>query len=568
MPVSPAAISEKFMLRNSHIAKPRSRGERLMIIAAMLVALICSTPIIAAIVAALLGDLATWQSLAQSILPRATLNSFILAVTVGLGTTFIGTVAAWLVTAYRFPFSKVLEIALALPLAFPAYVMAYAYTDFLDHPGAVQSGLRELTGWGPRDYWFPEIRSVGGAAAMFILVLYPYVYLLARSAFLRQSPTAYYAARVLGAGPWRAFYRISMPMARPAIAGGVLLALMEVMADYGTVAHFSVQTYATGIYQSWFAMGDRAASAQLSLCLLVFVVVLVALERTQRAGATSFDAGRRQELMPTEKLIGSKAIFASIACFIPVAFGFFLPAFLLAQMAWSSDQDILSPRYLLFIKNSLTLAAVAALVTMIAAICLGFAARFVPGKTSRFAIALGRFGYAVPGGVIAVGLLVPFANLDNMVDAYARANWGFSTGLFFTGSIMLLVVAYMVRFLAPALNAFEAGESMIKPNMDAAARTLGHNMFETIRRVHLPMLKTALGTGLLIVFVDVMKELPATLIMRPFNYDTLAVQAHRLASDERLADAAVPSLLIVSFGLLPVILLCRSLAGRRHIQSH
>lgn len=535
-------------------------GERTLKTAAWIISLICIAPIVSVALAAASGTLVTWNSLMATVMPRYIWTTVELVVLVGIGTAIIGTATAWLVTTCAFPFRRTFEIILALPLAFPAYVLAYAYTDLLDHPGAVQTWLREATGWGPRDYWFPEIRSLGGAAAMLIFVLYPYVYLLARAAFLRQSPTAYFAARTLGHTPWAAFWRVSLPMARPAIAGGVILALMETIADFGTVAHFGVQTFATGIYAAWFSMGDRLAASQLALCLLTVALAFALAERAQRGLAKRYPAGSRNEAMDRHKLSGWRAGLAFAICFVPVALGFIVPLVVLAQMAVESGHSPFSSRYLGYIQNSLTLAAVAALVTVAAAVLIGFCARIAPSLAARFSAVAAGIGYAVPGGVIAVGLLVPFAALDNAVDAFARAQFGISTGLFFTGSIGLLTVAYMVRFIATALGAFDTGISQIRPNIDAAARTLGRGAGRMLLEVHLPLLKPSLMTALLIVFVDVMKELPATLIMRPFNFDTLAVQAYRLASDERLTQAAVPSLMIFLFGLMPVVLLCVSIS--------
>jgi iron(III) transport system permease protein len=398
---------------------------------------------------------------------------------------------------------------------------------------------------------------------MLTLVLYPYVYLLARAAFLQQSATAFLAARALGRSAWGAFWSVSLPMARPAIAGGVLLAIMETIADYGTVAYFGVQTFATGIYVSWFGLADRAAAAQLALCLLAFALLLAMLERIQRGAARHHTVGARFERIPPARLTGWRAAGAIALCGIPVVLGFALPAVLLLEMAIGSGQDLLSPRYQRFLQNSVTLASVAALVTVLGAVVIGFTQRLYKTRATQTAAQIARMGYAVPGGVIAVGLLVPFAAFDNALDAWMRANLGVSTGLLFTGSIWLLVAAYVVRFMAAALSAYDGGQAAIHSNMDAVARTLGHTPAGMLRRVHLPILRPSVLTALLIVFVDVMKELPATLIMRPFNFDTLAVQAHRLASDERLAGAAVPSLVIVAVGLLPVILVCRGLGAKR-----
>ena len=540
-----------------------SGGSRVLAIVAMAVAALCVLPMLAVLIASITGGTDTISHLLDTVLPRYAINTLALVGLVALGTFAVGVGAAWLVTMTRFPGVRILEVALILPLAFPAYVLAYAYTHVLDHPGIVQTSLRALMGWGPRDYWFPEIRSLGGAAIMLVLVLYPYVYLLARAAFLQQSAVAFLAARALGKTAWQAFFKVSLPMARPAIAGGVLLAVMETIADFGTVAYFSVQTLATGIYTSWFAMADRAAAAQLALVLLAFALLVAILERYQRGDAKYHQSGKQRHVLPPAQLTGWRAAMAMALCGIPVIFGCVVPILVLFEMGLGSEQDLLSRRYVGFIQNSLTLAGFAAVLTVLAAIAVGFYQRMRPGKSASVASYAARLGYAVPGGVIAVGLIVPFAAFDNALDAWMRATFDYSTGLLITGSIWLLIGAYMVRFLAAALGAYEGGQSTVHANMDAAARSLGQTPLGTLRRIHLPILTPSLLTAVLIVFVDVMKELPATLIMRPFNYDTLAVQAYRLASDERLEGAAVPSLVIVAVGLLPVILICRQVGRHR-----
>ncbi|OIQ27311.1 MAG: iron ABC transporter permease [Alphaproteobacteria bacterium MedPE-SWcel] len=540
-----------------------ARGTRGFGIVAWGVAMTCLLPMVAVAIAAFSGGIETISHLAETVLPRYALTTVYLVALVSIGTFSVGVGAAWIVTMTRFPGVRIFEVALVLPLAFPAYVLAYAYTFLLDHPGVVQSALRDVTGWGPRDYWFPEIRSLGGAALMLVLVLYPYVYLLARAAFLQQSASAFLAARALGNSSWRAFWRVSLPMARPAVASGVLLAVMETIADYGTVAYFGVQTFATGIYTSWFSIGDRSGAAQLALCLLGFALLLAVAERGSRGKARYHHAGKQQVALPPAELKGGKAVAVMILCALPVALGFLLPLISLSLMGLQSEQNLLSRRYIAFISNSLTLASIAAALTLLAAISLGFYQRLRPGRLSATAAYFSRLGYAVPGGVIAVGLMVPFAAFDNALDAWMRVNFGVRTGLLVTGSIWLLILAYLVRFMAAALGAYEGGQATVHANMDAAARSLGQSPLGMLRRVHLPILTPSLLTALLIVFVDVMKELPATLIMRPFNFDTLAVQAHRLAADERLEGAAVPSLVIMAVGLLPVVLICRQVGRRR-----
>ena len=542
-------------------------SEKLLHRLAWVFVLACVAPIIAAALSAFTGDLQTWREVLSTVLPRYTWTTLILVVIVGSATAVIGSITAWLVTVYRFPGHRWLEIALALPLAFPAYVLAYAYTFLLDHPGPVQTLLRDLTGWGARDYWFPEIRSLWGAALMLTIVLYPYVYLLARASFRQQSSNAFLVARTLGRSPMQAFWRVALPMARPAIAGGALLAVMETIADYGTVAFFNVQTFATGIYQAWFSLGDRAAAAQLSLCLLFFALLVAGLERAQRGRARTAGRGARFETMEKPRLTGAGAAVATGICLVPVLLGFVIPVLMLGTMAIGSDQDLFSTRYLGLMRNSVLLGAVAAVLTVTGAILIGFRARTRPARTSKLMVIGAGLGYAIPGGVIAVGLMVPMAALDNLIDDVMEANFGIDTGLLITGSIWLMIVAYMARFMAAALNAYDSGMATVPGHFDAIGRSLGQPGPRLLWRVHLPVARNSVLTALLIVFVDVMKELPATLILHPFNFQTLAVQAHRLASDERLSEAAMPSLVLVVFGLLPVMILCRSIGreepGRR-----
>ncbi|WP_018701042.1 ABC transporter permease [Amorphus coralli] len=543
------------------VAVPRRKAGWLAWVA-LSVSLVLLSPIIAVVAAAFGAGSGTWAHLAATVLPLYVINTVVLVVAVTVGVFVIGTGTAWLVTMCRFPGKRVLEWALILPFAAPAYVIAYAYTDFLQHPGPVQTWLRALTGWGPRDYWFPEIRSLEGAAVVFTLVLYPYVYLLARAAFLQQSACTLEVARTLGRTPWTAFFRVALPMARPAIAVGVSLALMETLADFGTVAHFGVQTFTTGIYRAWFSMGDRVAAAQLSLSLVGVVLVILLTERMQRGGR-GFDSGRRFDTLPEYRLEGTRAWLATAACFLPIALGFLLPLIILGRLSYLNAHALFGERYLTLILNSFTLAGCGAFATVLVGLVLAYAARSRPGIQSTIANRLVSLGYAMPGSIIAVGLLIPLTTFDNALDAWMRATLGISTGLLLTGTIAALVFAYMVRFMAVALNTLEASLGKITLSIDEAARTLGAGTGRLLFRVHLPLISGGVLTAALIVFVDILKELPATLIMRPFNFDTLAIQAYRLASDERLAEASTPSLVIMAVGLLPVLLLSRQIARTR-----
>jgi iron(III) transport system permease protein len=505
------------------------------------------------------GD--TWAHLATTVLPDYILNSLLLALTVGLGVAIVGVTTAWLTAMTEFPGRRVFEWALLLPLALPAYVMAYVYTDLLQFVGPVQTTLREWFDWKRGDYWFPEIRSLGGAAAMFVCALYPYVYLITRTAFLERGSSTFEAARSLGLTPWGAFVRVSLPLARPAIAAGVALVLMETLADYGTVAYFAVQTFTTGIYRAWFSLGDRIAAAQLAGALLAFVLCLLALERISRGRARFHDTGRRRGERRT--LTGLSRWFASLACLLPLTLGFLLPGGLLFRLAWQEGDSEFGVRYGVLAGNSLLVACIAAALAVGLAVLLAYAQRLSNAPVIRAVNRLVSLGYAVPGSVIAVGVLIPVTRLDHWLATIWLESFGTNPGLLLTGGIAALVYAYLARFLSIALQTVESSLARVTPSMDAAAQSLGCGAGETLRRVHLPLIRGSLFTAALLVFVDVMKELPATLVMRPFNFDTLATQTFTLAADERLAEASTAALAIVAVGLLPVLLLARQVRTNR-----
>jgi iron(III) transport system permease protein len=527
------------------------------------IALFFTLPIAAILLHLLLPAEGAAAHLATTVLPGYALTTLQLGLGVGIGVTVLGTATAWLVTLCRFPGRGVFAWALVLPLAVPGYVMAYAYTDMLQFAGPVQTALRAAFGWEAGEYWFPQIRSVGGATAMLVLVLYPYVYLLARTAFLEQSVCTLEVARTLGCTPWASFRRVALPAARPAIVAGTALALMEAMADYGTVAFFGVQTFTTGIVRAWLSYGDRVAAAQLSAVLLSIVLAVVLLERHSRAQARFHHTSARYRFLPAYRLRGARAAAAWLACAMPVALGFLLPMGVLAGMALGVDEPGRFGRYAELLRNSFVLGGTTAALAVATAIVMAYGARLKPTPLTLTANRMASLGYAVPGAVMAVGVLIPSAAADNALDGWMRATFGVSTGLLLTGSIAALIYAYLVRFLAVSFTAVEASLGKINPNMDAAARVLGCGPLAAVRRVHLPLMRPSLLAAALLVFVDVVKELPATLMMRPFNFDTLAVQAYNFAADERLAEAAIPSLIIVGIGLVPVILLSRTIARSR-----
>ena len=500
-----------------------------------------------------------WRHLADTVLQDYIINSLLLMTGVSIGTLLIGVPCAWLTSMCRFPGRRLFEWALLLPMAMPAYIIAYTYTGMFDFAGPVQSQIRAWTGWGYQDYWFPEIRSLEGAALMLSLVLYPYVYLLARAAFLEQSICVLEVSRTLGNGPWRTFFRVALPLARPAVIAGLSLALMETLADYGTVQYFGVNTFTTGIFRTWFGLDDSAAAAQLSAMLLGFVFLLVIVERWSRRHMRFHHTSRRQARPPRFVLEGWRGPTATAICSGALFFGFLLPAGQLAYWAYLTHGDMLDAGFLTLAWHSLLLAASAALLALLLALLVGYGKRLNANLATLAAARIAGMGYAVPGTVIAVGVMLPFAWFDNTVDSWMRAQFDVSTGLLLSGTLVALLFAYLVRFLAVSLQTVEAGLGKISHSVDDAGRSLGYRPLHVLGRIHLPMMRASLFTALLLVFVDVLKELPATLILRPFNFNTLAVRAYELASDERLMDSSSAALSIVLAGILPVLLISRNI---------
>jgi iron(III) transport system permease protein len=496
---------------------------------------------------------ATFAHLWATVLPEYIGNSLIIAGIVAVLAGIGGIGCAWLVAAFTFPGKRLFEWGLVLPLAMPAYVVAYAYTDFLQFAGPVQSALRAAFGWKAREYWFPEIRSVGGAGVLFAMVLYPYVYLLARNAFLERSPRMWDAARTLGMGPWATFFKVNLPLARPAAAAGIALALMETLADYGAVAYFGVPTLTTGIYKSWYTFSDRIAAAQIAAVLLLTVTLLMVLEQRSRGRARYYAVNSRTKAQAPLPLAGGRGWAAAAFCALPVVLGFLLPLAMLLRLLLREESLQVGLRYLGWLKNTVVLAGVTSLIAIAVCILLAYAARVTKSRLQAACNRIVSMGYAVPGAVIAVGILIPLSRLDA---------WSAATGFRFllAGSVVALVYAYLVRFLAVSFQSVQSGLVKITPAMDASARILGCGIGSMLLRVHAPLLWRSVVTAGLLVFVDVVKELPATLTVRPFNFDTLAVITHQLASDERLGEAALPALTIVLIAFVPVVILARAIA--------
>ena len=500
-----------------------------------------------------------WLHLATSVLPTYIFNSVVLVIGVGIGVAIIGTGTAWLIAMCEFPGCKLFAWLLILPMAMPAYVVAYVYTDFLEFAGPVQTSLRSIFEWETsRDYWFPKIRSPGGAIIILSLVLYPYVYALTRAAFLEQSISTLEVGRTLGRTALQNFFSTSIPLARPAIVVGVTLALMETLSDFGTVDYFAVRTLTAGIFDVWFGMENRGAAAQIALVLLSFIVLLIWLERSSRRQQRVHN-NTNKKLIRKLRLSGWQSFAAILSCLIPVFSGFALPVMVLLDHTLYNAQSFLAKEYLDYTFNSIMLAGAAALITILLGILLAYASRITPNIFVKTAVRAATIGYAVPGAALAIGILMPIGVIDNLINASIAELFGLSSGLLFSGGIVALLFAYTVRFLAIAVGSAEAGLSKVTHSMDMAARTLGYGPTSTFLKVHAPLIRTSIITGAVLVFVDVMKELPATLILRPFNFETLATFVYQYASDELLNECAPAALTIVLAGVVPVILLNRAI---------
>lgn len=541
--------------------RPRRASLRGVGIAAFIV-IVVSAPLLAVFSHIGASTEGLWGHLLDTRLAEYLSNTLILILGVGSLTMIFGTGCAWLVTLYRFPGRSWFEWLLVLPLAMPAYVLAYTYTDLLQFVGPVQTALRAFTGWGWQDYWFPNIRSPAGAVLVLAAVLYPYVYVAARAAFLNQSVCALEVSRTLGCTPWQMFWRVGLPLARPAIVAGTLFVLMESLADFGAVSYFEVNTFTTGIYRTWFSYGNPAAAAQLASVLLLFVYALLLIERVSEGQRRYSHTSTRYRPLAPVQLRGAGALSASLFCLLPLTVGFLLPAGILARMAWQA-RDVWSWRRLWELThNTALLGLMTCAVILIIALLAAHAVRRDDNRWGRVLMRLGLLGYATPGIVIAVGLLITLGTADRFLYHHLD-RWGIEVGLLLSGTLFAVIYGCSVRFFAVGYAPLEAGFKKIRPGFEDVARTLGASQGRIFVTIQLPLLRSSLLSAALLVFVDVMKELPATMILRPFNFDTLAVEAYQLATTERLDGAAGPALFIVLAGLVPVILLCRAMARSR-----
>jgi iron(III) transport system permease protein len=517
-------------------------------------ALLVAVPLLVVFSGWLQPSTEVWSHLAETLLSQLFLNTIKLVFGVGLGVMLLGVSLAWLTARCDFPGRKLFDWMLMLPLAIPAYVMAFVAIGLLDFSGPVQTALREWFGAG--NFWFPEIRSTGGVIFVMVLVLYPYVYMLARTAFLTQGRSTLEAAQTLGYGPLGVFWRVALPMARPAIVAGTSLALMETLADFGTVATFNYDTFTTAIYKAWFGFFSLQAASQLASLLLLFVFLSLMTERFTRKRADYHDTMRSGKT-PRFIFKGWRGWGLTTLLGLFFSLAFLLPFAQLCLWAFEAVSEELDARYVELLYHTLVLGLLAALVTTAGALVIGFARRYQRDGLTSLTATIATLGYALPGSVLAVGIMIAVTQADNLIHAILASLGSATTGQIFGGSVFALVLAYVIRFMAVAHGPVETGLSRIKHSLPEAAQTLGATPRHVLTKVYLPLLRPGLLTAMLLVLVDTMKEMPATLLMRPFGWDTLAVRIYEMTSEGEWERAALPAITLVMVGLLPVILLVR-----------
>jgi iron(III) transport system permease protein len=569
-PAEPAARLSRLRQRAARLLarllawRRRQRASAAWTLVALLLAAVLALPLATIVALSLGAGDNVWPHLMATVLPGAVVDTLALLAGVSLLTLVFGASTAWLVTMCRFPGRAAIDRLLVLPLAMPTYILAYAWVELLDYTGPLQGALRWLFGWTSyRDYWFPEVRSMGGATLILSLALYPYVYLSARASFVQQSVCVLEVARTLGRTSAGAFWSVALPLARPALAGGLALALMECLNDLGAVQYLGVQTLSVAIYTTWLQRSSLGGAAQIALVAVGFVLALMLVERAARGRGQFHHTTGRYRAIPFSDLEGWRGIAAAAFCALPVILGFAAPFVLLLLQGLAHVSDAFAAGFWRAVRNSVGVAAAAAGVTVALGICLAYARRVAPNAGVRIAVRTAGLGYALPGTVLALGLIFPLAAFDNRFDTWLRSAFGISSGLLLSGSLFVIVLAYAIRFLAVSLSALEAGFERLSPNLDAAARTLGETALSALWRVHIPLLVPALGAAALLVFVDAMKELPATLLLRPFNFETLATQVYSYAGLELFEQATLGALTIVVIGLVPVLALHQAVAGGR-----
>lgn len=535
------------------------------VIFTIFIALMVSIPILVVFGHIFYGSSEVWEHLYSTVLKGYIINSLILMLGVGISTIVIGVSTAWVVTMYQFPGRKIFEWSLILPLAMPAYIVAIAYSGMLDYTGPIQSFLREYFGWNAGAYRFFDIMSIEGVILVMSFVLYPYVYLIARASFRQQSASVLEVSQSLGQTPLQTFLKVALPLARPAIVGGVSLALMEVLSDFGTVQYYGVDTFTTGIFRAWFSLGDENAATKLATMLMLFVLALIVFERVQR-GRAKFDFGSSQYRPVKVYTLGKTQAFTAFSvCFIPLFFGFLLPVTQLMYWSFLTAKEVINREFVSLLTNSFLLAVVASILSVVIALLIAYAVRLYRTYSLRTVSRVATSGYSIPGVVVALGVMIPFAWFDNTLNNFMSRNFAISTGLLLSGTLFAVIFAYIVRFLAVPFNSIEAGLERISRKVDDASRSLGATPVKTLFLINLPLIKGTLLAAAILVFVDVLKELPLTLILRPFNFDTLAIKAFELAHDEMVPESANAALVIIAAGIIPVIILSRLIStGKKH----
>ncbi|MFT6531898.1 MAG: iron(III) transport system permease protein [Limimaricola cinnabarinus] len=559
---SETALSYRLSMSDQTSQTSATKGSRTRLdpwsTGAVAIAALVLLPVLSVIWFALNPENNIWPHLLSTTLPRYLGNTVLLMLSVGAITAAVGAGAAWLVVMYRFPGHRWLQWALLLPLAVPAYVGAYALVDFLEYAGPVQTALRGIMGWqDARDYAFPQIRSRGAAILVLSAALYPYVYLLARAALREQSGAGFEVARALGVGPWGRFFRVGLPLIRPAIAAGVAVVMMETVNDFGVVDYFAVQTLTTGIFTVWLQAGNLGGAAQIATLVLAMIVFLVTLEKLSRRRSRFFGSARQPRPVTPMRLSGGRGALAALACLLPFLAGFVLPVAVLVSHALDA-REWAAPGLVKAFYHTLTTGGVAAVVTVLAGLFMVYGTRLSGHRLPVLLLPVTAIGYAAPGAVLGIGILIPLAFFDNALADAILALTGRDPGLIFTGTAAALVLAYCVRFFAIAQGTADAALGRVSPSLPMAARSLGQTAGGTLRRVHVPLIRASVGSALLLVFVDCMKELPATLLLRPFGYDTLATRVHAKASLENIAEAAPAALMITAVGLIAVGFLARA----------
>lgn len=546
------------------LSKQKSK-KTLFFLTALCITLFFIQPLLAIISQSWLANWQNLQHLWQTVLPDYILNSLLLLFGTIILSLIFALPCAWITSNYQFKGQRILQWVLCLPLAMPAYLVGYLYTDLLDYPGPLQSFLRGIFGWtSAQDYWFPSIRTLGGACFVLALVLYPYIFLLVRIALLEQSENLINSAKILGANPWQRIKKVVFPLTRPAIATGAALVGMETLGDFGTVTYFAVPTLTTAVYDTWLGYGDLGSASQISFFMLMLIFILVILERYSRHKQKTYQRGYEKK-SSFNTLRGYKLVLAQFYCWGLVGVAFFIPFIKLIYWAVHYFENADLNNFFKYTYHSLSVSVIAALICTFLALLLNFAHRLTQQQSitsqrlTHFSLRLSTLGYAVPGTILAIGILIPYTAADHLLHNLLKWLNLPPQGLIFSGTIFALVSAYIIRFSAVTIGSIETGFQKIPPSLDMASQSLGYNGLNMLKKIHFPLLTKSILTALLMVFIESMKELNASLLLRPFNFDTLATHVFTFTSDEQLENAALPAITLVLVGLLPVILLTRSL---------